>query len=156
MLAVPAQEFAAAARENISALAMLDNLYPGSWLGELGPAISTIALTTSFLGIFIGYREALLSVLRRWGKGGSQGELNENLLHLLTFGVLWPLAIANVPVMEILGDVVAPLGAVFMLIVPAGIIVWHVEFRADRRRGPVFSLVAGAVVLSAYFVGSAL
>jgi len=152
ILAIPARDFAAAAGENISALAMLCNLYGSSWLGDLGPAISILALTTSFLGIFIGYREALFSALR----GSAAGRHRETLLHLATFAILWPLAIADVPVMDILGDIVAPLGAIFLLVVPAVLVLVRPELESDRGPGAVFTLVIGLVVVVAYFVGSAL
>jgi len=143
ILAVPTKDFTAAARENISALAML---------GDLGPAISNLALTTSFLGIFIGYQEALLSALR----GSTPMRQQETLLHLATLAILWPLAIADIPVMAILGDVVAPLGAVFLFVVPAVLVLVRPELESGRGPGAVFNLVIGLVVVAAYFVGSAL
>lgn len=159
MLAIPRSDFVDAAHNNISALALLGNLYKGSWLGDLGPVISVVALLTSFLGIFIGYRESLLSLLRCRQQGDNVQTIAvryENLLYGLTFVLLWILAIANVPVMAILGDLVAPLGAIFLLIVPAGVILFIVDFRADRGPGAGFVLVSGILVLVAYFVGTAL
>ncbi|MDD3813632.1 MAG: aromatic amino acid transport family protein [Desulfocapsaceae bacterium] len=159
MLTISKANFSAAAHENISALALLGNLYTGTWLGELGPAISIVALLTSFLGIFIGYRESLLSLVscrQRADQGDTTVARYENLLHGLTFIILWPLAIANVPVMAILGDLVAPLGAIFLLIVPAGVVLYIVDFRADRGPAARFVLLSGVLVLVAYFVGTAL
>ncbi|GBE12669.1 serine transporter [bacterium BMS3Bbin14] len=159
MLAIPKTDFLAAAHENITALALLGNLYEGTWLGDLGPAISIVALLTSFIGIFIGYRESLLSLVihrQRAGNGGAISARPENLLHGLTFVILWALAIANVPVMAILGDLVAPLGAIFLLIVPAGVVLFIADFRADRGPAAGFAFAAGILVLFAYFVGTAL
>ncbi len=159
MLAIPKSDFERAAHNNISALALLGNHYKGTWLGDLGPAISMVALLTSFLGIFIGYRESLLSLLiqrQRVDKAKATAVRYENLLHGLTFVVTWMLAIANVPVMAILGDLVAPLGAIFLLIVPAGVVLFIVDFRVDRGLGAGFVLVSGILVLIAYFVGTAL
>jgi serine transporter len=151
ILAVPTKDLTAAARENISALAMLGNLYGSSWLGDLGQAISILALTTSFLGIFIGYQEAF-SALRR----STPMRKQETLLHLATLAILWPLAIADIPVMAILGDVVAPLGALFLFVVPAVLVLVRPELESGRGPGAVFTLVIGLVVVAAYFVGSAL
>jgi serine transporter len=148
-----------AAHNNISALALLGNHYKGNWLGDLGPGISMVALLTSFIGIFIGYRESLLSLLSRRQLTENTQEIvhrHENLLYGLTFILLWILAIANVPVMSILGDLVAPLGAIFLLIVPAGVVLFIVDFRTDRSPGTIFVMVSGILVLVAYFVGSAL
>jgi serine transporter len=151
ILAVPTKDFTAAAKENISALAMLGNLYGSSWLGDLGQAISILALTTSFLGIFIGYQEAF-PALRR----STPMRKQETLLHLATLAILWPLAIADIPVMAILGDVVAPLGALFLFVVPAVLVLVRPELESGRGPGAVFTLVIGLVVVAAYFVGSAL
>ncbi len=159
MLAIPRADFLAAAHENITALALLGNLYEGTWLGDLGPAISMVALLTSFIGIFIGYRESLLSLFgrrRRADHGAATGARHEDLLHGLTFVILWALAVANVPVMAILGDLVAPLGAIFLLVVPAGVVLFTVGFRADRGPATWFAFVAGFLVLIAYFAGTAL
>ncbi len=159
MLAISKTHFLAAAQENISALALLGNLYRGSWLGDLGPAISTTALLTSFLGIFIGYRESVLPLLCRWKRdddGGNAVLRYENVLYCLTFVVLWGMAVANVPVMKILGDVAAPLGAVFLLIVPAGVVVFSAGFRTDRGPASWFVFGSGIVVVVAYFAGTAL
>lgn len=159
MLAIPKTDFVDAAHNNISALALLGNLYKGSWLGDLGPVISVVALLTSFLGIFIGYRESILSLVscrQQEGKAQITAARYENLLYALTFVILWILAIANVPVMAILGDLVAPLGAIFLLLVPAGVVLFIVDFRADRGPGAGFVLVSGILVLVAYFVGTAL
>ena len=159
MLAIPKTDFSAAAHKNISALALLGNLYEGTWLGYLGPAISMVALVTSFLGIFIGYRESLLSLVSRRQRaddGDATFARYENLLHGLTFVVLWMPAIANVPIMAILGDIVAPLGAIFLLVVPAGVVLFTADFRADRGPAAGFALASGILVLVAYFVGTAL
>jgi len=160
MLAISKADFVDAAHNNISALALLGNHYQGNWLGYLGPGISMIALLTSFIGIFIGYRESLLPLIngRQLGENtqGAPVRRHEDLLYGLTFILLWILAIANVPVMSILGDLVAPLGAIFLLIVPAGVVLFIVDFRTDRGPGATFVIVSGAIVLLAYFVGSAL
>lgn len=159
MLAISKSDFVDAAHNNISALALLGNLYKGSWLGDLGPVISMVALLTSFLGIFIGYRESLLSLVSgRQRVDNTQATVAryENMLHGLTFVFLWALSIANVPVMTILGDLVAPLGAIFLLILPAGVVLFIHDFRTDRGPGAGFVLVSGILVLVAYFVGTAL
>lgn len=159
MLAISKSNFLAAAQENISALAMLGNLYKGTWLGDLGPAISMTALLTSFLGIFIGYRESMLSLLCHWQQKDDSDKAAfqyENVLYCLTFVVLWGMSIANVPVMKILGDLAAPLGAIFLLIVPAGVVLFSTGFRTDRGPAAWFVFGSGIVVVIAYFAGTAL
>ncbi len=159
MLALPKTAFADAAQKNISALALLGNIYEGSWLGDLGPAISMTALFTSFLGIFIGYREALLPYwirLFRRVAGDRQETVAEHILFALTFALLWGAAIANIAVMDILGDLVAPLGAVFLLLVPAGIILRVESFKTDRSPYVSFVFAAGILVVAAYFIGTSL
>ncbi|GEM_PF-2964967 len=159
MLAISKGDFLTAAESNISALALLGNLYRGSWLGILGPMISMTALFTSFLGIFIGYRESMLPLLCRRQKNDTNGKARgqyENRLYCATFVVLWGMAIANVPVMKILGDLVAPLGAVFLLLVPAGVVLFSTGFRSDRGVTSWFVFTSGIVVVLAYFAGTAL
>jgi serine transporter len=159
LLAIPKAEFSIAAHKNISALALLGSIYQGSWLGDLGPAISVLALITSFLGIFIGYRESLLSLFKFQPQVINREvppSRHENMLHCLTFVILWILAIANVPVMDILGDLVAPLGAIFLLVVPAGVVLFTDEFHDDKGPTAWFVLVTGALVITAYFIGTSL
>lgn len=159
MLAIPKSDFLTAAEQNISALALLGNLYKGSWLGNLGPLISVTALLTSFLGIFIGYRESLLPLLchrQQKSDGDEAVSRYDNELYCVTFVVLWGVAIANVPVMTILGDLVAPLGAVFLLIVPAGVVLFTTAFCSDRGTTAWFTVASGVLVVFAYFTGSVL
>jgi serine transporter len=152
MLAIPKGDFADAARENISALAMLGELYPNSWLGDLGPAISALSLTTSFIGIFIGYRESVLSLLpqariRAW---------HDNLIYGATLLLVWGFAAANVPVMEILGDLASPLAALFLFLTPAWVVLRGRGFEGEQGIAPWFSFAAGVLVVLSYFVGTAL
>ena len=159
MLAIPKSDFLTAAEQNISAFALLGDLYKGNWLGNLGPLISVTALLTSFLGIFIGYRESLLPLLcNREKKDDGENAVSyyDNGLYCVTFIVLWGMAIANVPVMTILGDLVAPLGAVFLLIVPAGVVLFAAAFPSDRGAAARFTVASGILVVFAYFTGSIL
>lgn len=159
MLAISKSDFLKAAQANISALALLGNLYKGSWLGDLGPMISMTALFTSFLGIFIGYRESILPLLCQWQGEDSNEKATrqyENRLYCVTFVVLWGMAVADVPVMNILGDLVAPLGALFLLLVPAGVILFSTGFCSKRRTTAWFVFTAGILVVLAYFAGTAL
>ncbi|MBK5967597.1 MULTISPECIES: aromatic amino acid transport family protein [Thiorhodovibrio] len=157
MLALPAADFVAAERENISALDLVGERFSHSWLGELGPAVSLLALTSSFIGIYVGYRLSLLALLAR-AAGSDHGprRWTEGLLLIGTFCLLLPPVVANVPVMDILGDLVAPLGAIFLLLVPAGILLTAADFRAERGPAAWFSVTAGVLVVGAYFVGQAL
>ncbi|MEA3642561.1 MAG: aromatic amino acid transport family protein [Lamprobacter sp.] len=157
MLAVPAADFVAANRENLSALDLVGEQFSHSWLGGLGPAVSLIALTSSFIGIYVGYRLALLAVFGRTAhQGGRHRPWAEALLLAGTFCLLLPPVVANVPVMDILGDLVAPLGAIFLLLVPAGIVLTAADFRPQRGPAAWFSVTAGVVVVGAYFVGKVL
>ncbi len=157
MLAVPAAEFAAADRQNISALDLVGERFSHSWLGALGPAVSLIALSSSFIGIYVGYRLALLAL---FGRGDTRARpaprWPEALLLIATLCLLLPPVIANVPVMDILGDLVAPLGAIFLLLVPAGIVLTAADLRAERGFAAWFSVASGVVVIGAYFIGKGL
>lgn len=54
------------------------------------------------------------------------------------------------------GDLVAPLGAIFLLLVPAGIVLSAADLRAERGLAAWFSVASGVVVIGAYFIGKGL
>lgn len=157
MLAIPAPQFVLADQHNISALALVGELFRAGLIGHLAPVVSVTALTTSFIGIYLGYRLALLNLLpARLGQEARRAWRTDAALVLATFALLWPLVILNLPVMDLLGDLVAPLGAIFLLLVPASLVLLADDLHAERGPAAWFSVVAGAVVVVAYFLGQAL
>lgn len=158
MVTISAENFAMANTRNISALDLLGSQLSKSWLSSLGHGVSILAQTTSFLGIYIGYNLALLSMIGNnpnpLNQSGHNQRKNENLLLAITFCLLAPAVISDIKVMDILGIIVAPLGGLFLLIVPAAVAIKRREFSDARGLQTKFCIASGILVITGYLFGS--
>lgn len=148
LFALPADTLGNAAASNLSALDILGT--SGSpLLAVLGPLVSILALTTSFFGIFLGYRESAIRLLnldaRRRG---------ETWFLLGTFLALWLFTLLDISVIAILGEVGGPLSALFLFLIPAWAHIRHPGHFGERRWLLAFVLSAGIIQLCSYYLGS--
>ena len=158
MVTISAENFAMASTRNISALDLLGSQLSKSWLSSLGHGVSILAQATSFLGIYIGYNLALLSMIENnpnpLNRSKNNQRKNENLLLVITFCLLAPATISDVKVMDILGIIVAPLGGLFLLIVPAAVAIKRLEFGEARGIQAIFCIASGMLVITGYLFGT--
>ena len=101
------QEQAIAAKaQNISALAIIAQYYPGSWATGVGIVINIFAIITSFLSVFLAMREAISGLLKNALKR-IHVQLEATHLKWLTTVLIivmcWLVAISNYPILKLAG-----------------------------------------------------
>lgn len=149
-LAMSHDEAVAAYRQNISALAITAQLFPGSWASLVGVALNIFAVMTAFFGVYLGFREAcqglVVNLLRRW--------LPPEQLHrrwisrgVMAFTVLlaWGAVVFNLPVLAFT-SICSPIFGLLGCLIPAWL-VWKIPaLRHYRGPGLLFIVLIGILL----------
>jgi serine transporter len=90
--------------QNISALAIIAQYYPGSWATIAGVVINLFAVVTSFFGVFLALREALGGLMKNFLTRMSL-MIDDTSTKILTTTFLilvcWAVAISNLPILKL-------------------------------------------------------
>jgi serine transporter len=146
-------------QENISVLALLGENSKNPFLDEFGPAISLIALTTSFFGVALGFRESSLELINEFVKSNNSKKSNhvsEIVFYAFSVISLWLITILNINIIDLFGELIAPLNSVFLYIVPVVIIYKIHSFRTYRKPMAIVVFVSGIFLVVSYFLGKIL
>ncbi|TWI64613.1 serine transporter [Desulfobotulus alkaliphilus] len=165
LLSLTPEEFSHAIAENLNCLTILsfkEGVAPV--LVNIGVMVGIAALFTSFIGVFFAVKEAGWEMLRKalhfFRRKGKQPEgskkVQDIFLHLFIYLSLWIIAFFNPSVMDIFGLFVAPLVAIFLFILPIGILVKVKGFRIFRKLSNVLVLSVGTLLLFSYALGNLL
>jgi serine transporter len=153
-----------AAKNNLSILTALSLRVENSPIVKnIGPLIEITALVTSFLGLALAAREALIELVMEFiylfkTEERSPGK-NESsrLLHILVFlffvGSLWGITIKDYSVIDILGAFLAPLYSLFLYILPLLLYVKFVSPKHKFTPSGIFVFVSGMVMMCSFFIG---
>lgn len=156
VFALNASELKKADMENITVLALLDNSVNKPFLRYFGPAISIIALTTSFFGVALGLRDSgleLISGFFKTKKAKKTRTWSEVIFYGFAIVSLWLITITDLNIIDLFGELLAPLNALFLYFIPAIIVFKHPVFKQYRTIGTVFIFISGVVLLISYFLG---
>ncbi len=126
VLAVDSASIADAAKENISAVAVISSKFKIGFIHYLGPIIAVAAILSSFLGVFLGTLESFNEGLRQFIgilKPGTHKKLTRHHLNItssiIIFVILWGIAVFNLKIILILGTLTAPCIAALIFLLPA-------------------------------------
>lgn len=160
VLSLSAKDLQNAIDNNLSVLTVLAQRSQGSPLEYAGPLISQLALITSFVGTFLGARESAKELLRdfrefslKTRKGLFKFIAFDDLLLLSFLFTLWVVTILHLPILDILGELVAPPIAFFLCILPIWITYRIKKFRKYRSIALIFTLVIGCMMVFSYLAG---
>jgi len=160
ILSLSPEQLEKALEENLSVLTVLAERSVGSPLEYAGPVISQLALITSFVGTFLGARESareLLKELREYSLKSKKGLFRflafDDLLLLSFLLVIWVVTILHLPILDILGELVAPPIAFFLCILPIWITYRVKRLKKYRSGALVFTLCIGCLMLFSYVLG---
>ncbi|MEJ8677380.1 aromatic amino acid transport family protein [Plesiomonas shigelloides] len=143
----PAQ-LAQAKAENVSILSYLANIMHNPVLGLLGPLVAFIAITSSFLGHFLGARESLNGLLT---KNTSLSLRHADKLSIvILFLAIWFSAIQNPSILGVMEALSGPVIAIILFIMPVYAVYNVKSLHAYRHRfGTYFTLAVGLLAVSA-------
>lgn len=160
ILALDPSSLEMAVEKNLSVLTVLAEGSASSPLAYAGPLISQLALITSFVGTFLGTRESARELL----KGTRESAINKphGLFRIIAFDdlmliafmlVIWLVTILHLPILDILGEMVAPPIAFFLCILPVWITYRTERLRGFRRPALIFTFCVGCLMLFSYAAG---
>ncbi len=143
-------------QENITVMALLGEVGNKPFLKEFGPAISFFALTTSFFGVALGLEESSLELLRSSFKNRDSRKavnISELIFYPITILILYLTTSANLNVIELFSELIAPFISMYLFFIPVIIIFRHVAFKEYRSFGKVLIFVSGVLLFVSYYIG---
>ena len=163
VLALSETELDTAIKNNLSVLTVLAERSKGSPLEYAGPLISQLALITSFVGTFLGARESareLFKDVRQMSLKSAKGIFKflafDDLLLLGFLTVIWVVTILHLPILDILGELVAPPIAFFLCVLPVWITYRVKQLKQYRGITLIFTMIIGVLMLFSYIAGKLL
>ncbi len=148
VLALSPEQLAEAKAQNVSVLSYLANATDNPFIATLGPLVAFVAITSSFLGHFLGARESLNGLITK----------NSSLPHrsadkvsvVVLFISIWIAAIMNPSILGMMEALSGPVIAMILFIMPM-IAVYKVKSLRQYRGNlsTYFVLMTGVVAVSA-------
>ncbi|OEG03573.1 HAAAP family serine/threonine permease [Aeromonas caviae] len=148
VLSLSPAQLAEAKAQNVSVLSYLANITDNPVIVTLGPLIAFIAISSSFLGHFLGARESLKSLIAK--PTGLPLAKADKLGIALMFFAIWGAAIINPGILGLMETLSGPVIAMILFIMPV-VAIYKVEALARFRHRWVngFILLTGALAVSA-------
>ncbi|MHC1478826.1 SLC5/6 family protein [Frateuria aurantia] len=148
-LAMGHDEAVRAYRQNISALAITAQIFPGSWATYVGLVLNIFAVMTAFFGVYLGFREAcqglLAALLGRWGYASAARSVTARRgIMGLAVVLAWEAIEGNLPVLSFT-TASSPIFGVLGCLIPAWLVLKVPAL--GRYRGPGLWLVIAVGVL---------
>ncbi|CAH7255904.1 L-serine:H(+) symporter SdaC [Vibrio chagasii] len=148
VLTLSPEQLAQAKEQNVSILSYLANVKDNPFIATLGPIVAFLAITSSFIGHFLGARESMVGMLTK------STSLSTPLAHKVTiislFASIWVVAIVNPSILGMMEALSGPVIAMILFVMPM-VAVYKVEalrrYRSDLSC--VFVLLVGVVAVSA-------
>lgn len=148
VLALSPQALLEAKSQNVSVLTYLANVTDNPFIATLGPLVAFIAITSSFLGHFLGARESLSGLLTKNSSVSSQTA--ERITIGFLFITIWIAAIINPSILGMMEALSGPVIAMILFIMPM-IAVFKVPALNQYKKhfSTLFVLLVGLLAVSA-------
>ncbi|BBM66858.1 serine transporter [Vibrio alfacsensis] len=148
VLALSPEQLAEAKAQNVSVLSYLANATENPFIATLGPLVAFVAITSSFLGHFLGARESLNGLI---SKHSSMPTVRiDKISVVILFVSIWVAAIMNPSILGMMEALSGPVIAMILFIMPM-LAVYKVK-ALHQYRGKVstyFVMLTGVVAVSA-------
>lgn len=122
-LAMGREEAVKAYEQNISALAIVAQFFPGSWATYVGMILNIFAVMTAFFGVYLGFREATQGiVMNLLVRMMPEEKINQNLVQkgIMISAILlaWGAIVLNAPVLSFT-SICSPIFGLVGCLIPA-------------------------------------
>lgn len=122
-LAMGREEALKAYEQNVSALAIAAQFFPGSWATYVGVALNIFAVMTAFFGVYLGFREATQGIVMNLLLRKFPAEkINPNYVQkgIMLFSILlaWSAVVLNAPVLSFT-SICSPIFGLVGCLIPA-------------------------------------
>ena len=161
IMALQPDQIKDALNANESILSKIAEVYDASFFGYAAPFIAVAGIISSFIGVYLGTRESLKSVIVQIVHKDAELIKKESAIAtdifvvLFIFITLWMVSIFNPSIVSVLGQFTAPCIALMIFFLPLIIIYKSdkmISYRNNLRS--VCLAIFGLVVVVGYFVGS--
>lgn len=155
-LAMSHENAVSAYQQNISALAIIAQIFPASSVGIIGVILNIFAVMTAFFGVYLGFREACVGIFTTiWSRWISSEKLQGNWLPygVMAFAVLlaWGAVIVNLPVLSFT-TFCSPIFGVIGCLIPVWLVMKRPALTKYRGAGLVFIAIIGVLLCLSPFV----
>ncbi|MHA2783187.1 aromatic amino acid transport family protein [Vibrio harveyi] len=148
VLALSPEQLAEAKAQNVSVLSYLANATENPFIATLGPLVAFVAITSSFLGHFLGARESLNGLITKYSDMPKRRV--DHISVVVLFVSIWIAAIMNPSILGMMEALSGPVIAMILFIMPM-LAVYKVK-GLQKYRGKAstyFVLITGIVAVSA-------
>ncbi|TMO68352.1 aromatic amino acid transport family protein [Pseudoalteromonas aurantia] len=148
VLSLSPEQMAEAKQANVSVLSYLANVYDNPYIAMLSPLVAFIAITSSFLGHFLGARESFNGLMNK--KTSLEIKQIDKLGVAMMFVAIWICAVLNPSILDMMGAISGPIIAMILFIMPT-IAVFKVPalHKYKGKIGTYFVLIVGLLSVSA-------
>lgn len=160
VLTLSPEELLAAKQNNISVMTLLALTSSKPWFVAVTAIVGITAISSSFLGYYLGAREGLLGLIKQWYFRSAidipkTRHLNwaVNLFYILT---LWLVSYLNLSVIDIMGAIAAPLMAVILYLLPVYAVRTTKALKLYRAKVDVLTFAIGLICIASYIIAIAL
>ncbi|MGP5156957.1 aromatic amino acid transport family protein [Pseudoalteromonas prydzensis] len=152
VLSLTPEQMLQAKAQNVSVLSYLANVTDNSFIATFGPLVAFIAITSSFLGHFLGARESFNGLVT---KQTSLSLKNADKIGVaIMFLAIWFCAVKNPSILDMMDQLSGPIIAMILFIMPM-IAVYKVP-ALQKYRGrfsTLFVLAVGLLAVAALIYG---
>ncbi|KHT64747.1 serine/threonine protein kinase [Photobacterium gaetbulicola] len=148
VLSLSPEQLQQAKAQNVSVLSYLANVHDSPFIVSLGPVIAFIAISSSFLGHFMGARESLNGMLQKQTKMAPA--TIDRLGIVFMFFAIWLAAIMNPSILGMMEALSGPVIALILFVMPM-LAVYKVDaLKAHRGKLSTFFILGmGLLAVSA-------
>jgi len=147
VLSLSTEQMAQAKAQNVSILSYLANITENSFIATLGPLVAFIAITSSFLGHFLGARESFNGLVTKQTKLSMKSA--DKLGVVIMFFAIWFCAVKNPSILDMMDQLSGPIIAMILFIMPMVAVFKVPALKKYSGKSAYFILFMGSLAVLA-------
>lgn len=160
VLALSPESLMQAKEDNISVMTLFALQSSNPWFAAVTSIVGITAISSSFLGYYLGAREGLSGLVRQYyARSGKSAPKKENLnkaINIFYVLSLWLVGYLNLGVIDIMGTIAAPLMAVILYLLPVYAARKTEALKPYRSKIDIITVIVGVVCIVAYIIAAAM
>ena len=159
MFALSGENMYMATKENYDIFTLIGIVFSNRFLKYCGPIIAVLSVSVSFLGVYLGAREAVNGLFRQiLTFKNSDRVIDNNKINKFTilfiFITLWITAICNFNIINLLGIITAPAIGLTIFFLPLFMIYKVDKYnKFKNKKMTIFMSITGIIVLFGFLFG---
>lgn len=148
VLSLTGEQMTADKAANVSVLSYLANITDNAFIATLGPVVAFIAITSSFLGHFLGARESFTGLVTK--QSNLNAKIADKIGVFIMFLAIWFCAVKNPSILDMMDQLSGPVIAMILFTIPM-IAVYKVPAlnKYRNRLSTLFILSVGSLAVLA-------